>query len=57
MKLKFFQLYENSSDVFVFEYCQIMVKVTVGLQNFHYLPQYKMSGPITQVWHKLGSLY
>ena len=24
-------------------------------ENFLHLPQYKLSGPITQLWHKLGS--
>ena len=32
-------------------------KITVGLKNFSYLPQYKLSGPITQLCYKLGSLY
>ena len=36
---------------------QIKVKVTVGLQKFPHLPQYKLSGSITQLWYKLGNLY
>ena len=41
--------YENSSDEFDIEHHWIRVKVTVGLQMFPHLPQYKLSGPITQL--------
>ena len=34
--------------------CQIKVKVTVGLRNFPHIPQCKLSGPLTQLWYKLG---
>ena len=27
----------------------------VGSRSFFHLPQYKLSGPITQIWYKLGS--
>ena len=47
--------YENSSDEFNIELHRIKVQVTVGI--FHHLPQYKLSGPIVQVWCKLGTLY
>ena len=57
MKLEYIVVYENSSDEFDIEYCRIKVKVTVCLQKFPHLPQYKLSGPKTQPWHKLGSLY
>ena len=50
-----YAVYENISDKFDNGHCQIQVKVTVGL--FLYLPQYKLSGLITQLWYKLGSLY
>ena len=35
-------------------HCRTKVKVTARLQKPH-LPQYKLSGPITELW--LGSLY
>ena len=58
MKLEYIVVYENSSDEFDIdiEHHRIKVKVTVGLQKFPHLPQYKLSGPITQLWYKLGSL-
>ena len=39
---------------FDIEHCRIKVKVTVGFQVF---PNYQLSGPTTQVWYKLGSMY
>ena len=33
MKLEYIVVYENSSDEFDIEHCQIKVKVTVGIQN------------------------
>ena len=48
---------KNSSDEFDIQHHRIKVKVTVGLQMFPHLPQYKLSGPITQLWYKPGSLY
>ena len=57
MKLKFIVVYENSSDEFDIEHPLIKVKVTVGLQKFPHLPKYKLSGPVTQLWYKIGSLY
>ena len=56
MKLENTVVYENTLDKFDIEHCQIKVEVTVGLQKFPHLPQYKLSGPITQLLHKLGSL-
>ena len=50
MKLEYIVVYEDSSDEFDIEHCQIKVKVAVGLQKFPHLPQYKLSGPITQLW-------
>ena len=52
MKLEYIVAYENSSDEFDIEHHRIKVKVTVGLQMFPHLPQYKLSGPITQLWYK-----
>ena len=61
MKLEYIVVYGNSSDEFdisvgmhVFhinkiQHHRIKVKVTVGLQNFPNLPQYKLSGSITQL--------
>ena len=57
MKLKYIVVCKNSSDKFDIEHHRFKVKVTVGLQMFPLLPQYKLSGPITQLWYKLGSLY
>ena len=54
MKLEYIVVHKNSSDEFNIVHCQN--KVTVGLQKFPHLPQYKLSGPITQLWYKLGSL-
>ena len=56
-KLEYIVLYENSSDEFDMELYSIKVKVTVGIQKFPHLPQYKLSGPIVQFWYKLGTLY
>ena len=56
-KSEYIVVYENSSDEFGIELHQIKVKVTVGVQKFPHLPQYKLSGPIVQVWYKLGTLY
>ena len=49
MKWKYIIVYENSSEEFDIEHRRIKVKVTVGLQMFPHLPQYKLSGPITQL--------
>ena len=57
MKLEYIVVYENSSDEFDIELRQIKVQVTVGVQNFPHLPEYKLSGPIVQLWNKLGTLY
>ena len=42
MKLKYIVVYENSSDKFDIEHHRIKVKVTLGLQKFPHLPQYKV---------------
>ena len=56
MKLECIVVCEKNSDKFDIEHDRMKVKVTVGLQSFPHLPQYKLSGPITQLWYKLGSL-
>ena len=56
-KLEYIVVYENSSYEFDIELRRIKVKVTLGFKKFHHLPQYKLSGPIVQLWYKLGSLY
>ena len=56
MRLEYIVAYEDSSNEFDIELCWIKVKVTVGFKSFLHLPQYKLSGPITQLWYKLGSL-
>ena len=55
MKSEYVVVYENTSDEFNIELRRIKVKVTVGFKKF--LPQYKLSGPIVQLWYKLGTLY
>ena len=57
MKLEYTIVYENSSDEFDIEHCRIKVNVTVGVPKFPHLPQYRLPGPITQLWYKIGSLY
>ena len=49
MKLEYIVVYENSLDEFDIEHQRIKVKFTVSLLNFPNLPQYKLSGPITQL--------
>ena len=44
MKLEYI-VFVNSLDKFDIEHCRNKVKVTVGLQKFPHLPQYKLSGP------------
>ena len=44
-------------EEFDIELCQIKVKVTVGVEKFSHLTQYKLSDPIVQVWYKLETLY
>ena len=51
VKLEHTVVYENSSDKFDIGHCPIKVKVEI----FPHLPQYKLSRPISQLWHKLGS--
>ena len=48
MKLEYILVYENSLDKFDIEHCQIKVKVTVGLQSFFHLPQYKYNTTLAQ---------
>ena len=57
MKSEYVVVYENSSDEFDIGLRRIKVKVTVGVQNksFPQLPQYKLQGPIFQLWYKLGT--
>ena len=57
MKWGYTVLYKHISDKFDNGHFRIKVKVTVGLSNFSPFTQYKLSGPITQIWYKLGSLY
>ena len=57
MKLEYIVVYEDSLDEFDIELRRTKIKVTVGVQMFPHLPQYKLSGPIIQLWYKLGTLY
>ena len=47
LKLEHSVVYGNSSDEIDIGHCPIKVKV--------HLPQYKLSSPISQLWHMLGS--
>ena len=55
MKFKDTVVYESNSDKFDNGHCWI--KVQCGVQKFPHLPKYKLSGPIVQLWYKLGTLY
>ena len=57
MKLDYIVVYENISDKFDIGHCRTKVKVTGDFKSFLHLQQYKLSGPITQLWYKLGGLY
>ena len=57
MKFEHIVVYENSSDEIDIDHHRINIKVTVGLQKCSHLPQYKLSGPTTQLWYKIGSLH
>ena len=56
-KSEYIVVYENSSEEFDIELRRIKVKVTVGIQKFSPFTKYKLSGPIVQLWYKLGTLY
>ena len=56
-KSEYIVVYENSSNEFNIELHRFKVNVTVGVQTFSPFPQYKLSGPIVQLWYKLGTLY
>ena len=50
MKLEYFVVYENNSDKFNIEPCWVKVNGHCRLLNvFLHLPQYKFSGPTTQI--------
>ena len=55
LKLEHIVVYENSSHEFNIGHCPIKVKVTGDFEIFLHLPQYKLSSPISQLWHMLGS--
>ena len=48
-------VYENSSDELDIGHCPIKVGQCPIKVNFLHLPQYKLSSPISQLWHMLGS--
>ena len=59
-KFEYIIVYENISEKFDIGHCRTKVKVTVRLffsiyHIFLHLPQFKLSGPITQLWYKLES--
>ena len=53
LTLELIVVYENSSDDYDIGHSPIKVKVKVKI--FLHLPQYKLPGPISQLWHMLGS--
>ena len=60
-KSEYIVVYENSSDEFDIELHRIKVKVTVGVQKFSTFTTIETvrsysSGPIVQLWYKLGTL-
>ena len=57
MKLENIVVYENSSDEFDIEHRQIGQGHCRPSKVFPHLPQYTLSGPITQLQYKLASLY
>ena len=48
-------IYGNSSDEFDIGHCPIKVEPQHDFEIFLHLPQYKLSSPISQLWHRLGS--
>ena len=54
-KLEHIVVYENSSDEFDIGHCPIKVRSQRDFEMFLHLPQYKLSSPISQLWHMLGS--
>ena len=48
LKLEHIVVYENSSDEFDIGHCPIK-------EIFLHLPQYKLSSPLSRLWHMLGS--
>ena len=55
LKLEHIVVYENSSDEFNIGHCPIKARPRRDFEIFHHLPQYKLSRPISQLWHMLGS--
>ena len=53
--MKYIVVYENNSDKVDIGHHRTIVKVMVDFEIFLHLPQYKLAGPITQLWYKLGS--
>ena len=51
LKLEHIVVYENSSDDFDIGHCPIKVKSRRDFEFFLHLPQYKLSRPISQLWH------
>ena len=53
-----FKVYEKCSDDFDIGHCPIKDNVTASQHDFEillHLPQDKLSSPIPQLWHMLGS--
>ena len=51
LKLEHIVVYENSSD----EFDIVRSRSRCDLESFLHLPQYKLSRPISLLWHMLGS--
>ena len=56
MKFEYYVVYENISDKFE-GIVRSRSKSRWDFEIFLHLPQYTQSGPITQLWYKLESLY
>ena len=55
LKLEHVVVYENSSDEFDIGHCPSKSRSQRDFEIFLHLPQYKLSRPISQLWHMLGS--
>ena len=56
MKLKYIVVYENNSDKLDIGHCQKRSRSRCDFEIFLHFPQYKLSGPITQLWYMLVHL-
>ena len=57
LKFEHIVVYENNSDEFNIGQCRSNVKVIADYEIFLYIPQYKLSSPIFQLWHKIARIW